>query len=233
MNPKLSLFLILGLIITNVFAAVESELAKETITEILAEPAFKHTREEFHWEYIGESSFKPELPKTDLSSFDWINLIAKLFELLLWVLLGTGIIFLIIYISRWLKLLPPLSNNNESDSVTANPEPHLLNQKIKDSLPIDIPKTAWELWQSGKTIIAVSLLYRGALSVLITREGLNINDSATESECLRKVKSNQPIEISVYFSELTHTWQNMAYAERLPSNIEVEQLCQEWQRYFG
>jgi len=227
---KNTCFLILCLvIITNTLSAVEPEQAKPTITEILAEPAFKHTREESRWQYIGESSAEPELPKIDSNSFNFINLIATLFEFLLWILLGAGIIFLIIYVSRWLK---PLRPHSDSDYV-ASPKPRRLNQEITDSLPMDIPKTAWEFWQAGQTIAAISLLYRGALSVLVTREGLMINDSATESECLRKVKSKQTIEISKYFIELTRTWQKLAYAGRLPSDIEAQRLCEEWQRYFG
>jgi hypothetical protein len=231
MKTKLSLFLYLIFGVTITFAAnLEPELAKQTITEVLAEPEFQHTREEYRWEYIGDSSSKPELPKIDSSSFNFLNFIARLLELLLWILLGAGIIFLIIYVSRWLKLLP--TPYNKSDSI-AKPKPRLLNQELTDKLPINIPQTAWEFWQSGKTVAAISLLYRGALSVLITREGLNINNSATENECLRKVKSKQPPEISKYFSELTRTWQKMAYAGSLPSDIEAQQLCQEWQRYFG
>lgn len=229
MKTKLSwfLYLILGLTIT--FAAnFEPELAKKTITEILAEPEFKHTREESRWQYIVESSSEPELP--EISSFHFVNFIARLFELLLWILLGAGIIFLIIYVSRWLKPSRPLSTNSD---YIANPKPRLLNQEIKDSLPMDIPKTAWEYWQSGKTVVAISLLYRGALSVLVTRYGLNINNSATENECLRKVKYNQPIEIYSYFFKLTRIWQKIAYAGRLPNDIEAQELCEEWQRYFG
>ena len=228
MKIKLSFFFILFCILANTFAAVEPELAKQTITEILAEPKFQHSREESRFQYIGDS--EPEQPEIN-SSFQFINVIATFFELLLWILLGAGIIFLIIYISRWIKPLSELSNN-EPDYI-ASPKTQLLNQEIKNSLPMDISKKAWEFWQSGDAVAAISLLYRGALSVLVTRDGLNINDSATESECLRKVKYKQPVDILSYFSGLTRTWQNMAYAGRLPSDIEAERLCKEWQQYFG
>ncbi len=230
MKTKLSFFLILCFCVINTVSAVEPELAKQTITEILSEPQFQHTREESSLEYIGKYNSKPELPEID-SSFQFVGVIATFFEFILWILLGTGIIFLIIYVSRWIKPLNPISNS-ESDYI-ASPHTRPLNQEIKQSLPIDISKKAWEFWESGDAVAAISLLYRGALSVLVTREGLNINDSATESECLRKVKYKQPVDISSYFSGLTRTWQNMAYAGRLPSDIEAQRLCKEWQRYFG
>ena len=235
MKNKLSWFLYFNLILglTTTFAAnVEPELAKQTITEILAEPTFKTTREEYRWQYIGESSSKYEPQTIEYNLLNFTHFIARLVELLLWILLGAGIIFLIIYISKRLNRLPQLSKSSKSDSIL-NPKPQLLNQDFKDNFPMDIPKTAWESWQSGERVAAISLLYRGAISVLVTRDGLNINDSATESECLRKVKSNQPIEISKYFSKLIRNWQQLAYAGRLPNDIEAQELCQEWQRYFG
>jgi hypothetical protein len=214
-------------------ALAQPEMAKQYITEILSQPEFQTTREESRWQYIGESSSQEKPERVDEStsmSFDFIGVIAQLFELVLWILLGVGIILFIIYGSRWLKHLRS-EKTAKSDYIAT---PRLLDKGFKNAfLPTDISQQAWTLWQSGEATAALSLLYRGALSVLTTRDGLSIDESATENECLRLVKSKQAFELTAYFSGLTRVWQNIAYAGRLPSDVEAQRLCREWQRYFG
>lgn len=226
MKSYLSLLLIICLTAPALAESpVAPKMAKQYIAEILSQPEFKTTREEYRWHYIGESS--PDTPPEPTSTAsNFISFIAQLFELLLWILLAVGIILLIIYGSPWLKKLRPPANPD----YTANP--HLLEEKLA-ILPTDIPQQAWKLWQSDNAVLAISLLYRGALSVLTTRDELTIDESATESECLRLVKYKQPIELSAYFSILTSTWQNIAYAGRQPSNVEAQRLCDQWQQYFS
>ncbi len=219
--------LILCLIATTALA--EPKKAKEYITEILSQPEFQTTREESRWRYIGESSIKEREPTEPISP-NFIGFIAQLFELLLWILLGVGIVLLIIYGSRWIGQLR-LQKTPKSDYTAT---PHLLEKGIKKALlPTNISQEAWKFWQSGEPLIAISLLYRGALSVLITRDELNIDDSATENECIRLVKQKQAVELTTYFSGLTRAWQKIAYAEQQPSDIEAQRLCEEWQQHFG
>jgi len=214
--------------------SADPKKAKDYINEILSQPAFKTSRQESHWRYIGEdtseSEKQEEIEKTLSTSSYMITFIAQLFELLLWILLGVGLLFLIIYGLRWFKPLQ-LQQTTQLQEYTATP--HRLDQiETKAVLPKDIAQQAWTLWQSGEASGALSLLYRGALSVLTTRDGIMIDDSATENECLRLVKSKQPIELSTYFSELTRAWQKLAYAQRIPSEAEAQQLCNEWPHYF-
>ncbi|MDM8557762.1 DUF4129 domain-containing protein [Candidatus Parabeggiatoa sp. HSG14] len=207
-------------------------MAKQYITEILLQSEFQTTREEYRWNYIGESGdiSLGEQNGESPGYYGFVKSIAQLFELLLWILLGVGIILLLIYSSRWLERLHP-QKIVKSDYT---PAPHLLAKNFKaDSLPTDISQQAWTLWESGKTSAAISLLYRGALSILMTRDGLNIHNSATENECLRLVRYKQSVELSAYFAGLTRIWQNIAYAKRLPNDIEAQNLCKEWQQYFG
>ncbi len=213
---------------------VDPEDAKQYIAEILSEPDFKTTREEYRWRYLGEWTTDETPERTEEStsvSFSFIGFIAQLFEFMLWILLGVGIIVLVIYGSRWIERWYP-RQSKQPDYVAT---PRLLNQEIiiGQISPKDISQQAWTLWQSGNPVAAISLLYRGALSVLRTREGLTINDSATENECLRLVKHQQPVELTGYFSSLTRAWQNLAYAKRPPSEIEAQRLCHEWPQYFG
>jgi hypothetical protein len=211
--------------------SVDSEI-KQHIVEILSQLEFKTSREEYRWNYIGESgdddislkeqSFEP-------GYYAVIKFIAQLFEILLWMLLGVGVILIVVYSSRWLERLKPQKSVQSDYTAT----PHLFTENFNvKGIPKDISQQAWTLWQSGKTSTAISLLYRGALSVLRTRDGLSIGDSATESECLRLVKYKQPVELTAYFSKLTRTWQSVAYAGRLPDDSEAQYLCKMWQQYF-
>jgi len=204
---------------------VDSKKAKQYITEILAQPEFKTTREETRLRYIGENSNEGISQELTPHSFNFINVIAQIFELLLWILLGIGIILLIVYSSRRWKRPQPTNQPKYS--------PHLVTEKAKTTLlSVNIPQQAWTLWQNGSERAAISLLYQGALAVLITRDGLLIEESATENECLRLVKYKQPLELSKYFSALSQVWQNIAYAKRQPNNEEMQQLCEEWQQHF-
>ncbi|KHD08776.1 hypothetical protein PN36_12945 [Candidatus Thiomargarita nelsonii] len=250
MKIYISLLIVYLSISSTVLATVDPKMAKQYIADILSQPEFKNTREEYRLKYIGEFSFKEGTEETlkegaqetlkegteetlkegtqeTLKPRTLENIgLAQVFELLLWILLAVGLIRVIIYVSPWLEQLRP------ADKTT---NPRLLDKEVKKaqmSLP-NISQQAWTFWQTGASRTAISLLYRGALSVLNTRNSLNIDDSATDSECLRRVKQTQAIELMNYFTGLTRVWQNIAYAGRLPTELEVQQLCQEWQVYFG
>jgi len=262
MKIYISLLMVYLSISSTVLATVDPKMAKPYIADILSQPEFKNTREEYRLEYIGEFSLKEGAQETlkegaqetlkegaqetlkegteetlkegtqktlKEGAEETQNIgLAQVLELLLWILLAVGLIRVIIYVSPWLEQLRPQKQGD-----TANPR--LLDKEVKKaqmSLP-NISQQAWTFWQTGASRTAISLLYRGALSVLNTRNGLNIDDSATESECLRRVKNTQAIELMNYFDGLTRVWQNIAYAGRQPSELEVQQLCQEWQVYFG
>ena len=220
---------ILFIICLNLSLVDDPKVVKQQIVEILTQPEFQDTREEFWWKYIGEDLTPDKtLPPSSEISFEFIGIIAKIFELLLWLIFSIGIILLIIYGSRWFKPLHPQKKDND---IPTNPQ--IWHSGVNIILPTNINQEAWTLWQSKQFSLALSLLYRGALSVLIKRDGLNIDDSATESECLRLIKSKQTVELTDYFSGLSRAWQNIAYAERKPSDVEAQQLCEEWKRYFG
>jgi len=246
MKSYISLLMVYLSISSTVLAqeTVDPKMAKQYIADILSQPEFKNTREEYRLEYIGELSLKEGAQETlkegaqetlkkgaqetlKPRSLENIGL-AQVFELLLWILLAVGLIRVIIYVSPWLEQLRP-----QKPTDTANPR--LLDKEVKKAQMImpNISQQAWTFWQSGSSRTAISLLYRGALSVLNTRDGLNIDDSATDSECLRVVKKTQTNELIIYFSGLSRVWQTIAYAGRLPTELEVQRLCQEWQVYFG
>jgi hypothetical protein len=96
-----------------------------------------------------------------------------------------------------------------------------------ESLPRDIPAAAMELWRVGRRQEALSLLYRGAISRLIANGGVEIAESDTESDCLRRVEAEAAAHAG-YFSGLTETWMRLAYGRTPPPEEAMRQLCESW-----
>ena len=97
-----------------------------------------------------------------------------------------------------------------------------------DSLPEDVPTTAWRWWNEGRRHEALALLYRGAISKVIEVGRVEIAESDTEGDCLRRVNQAGPVAHPGYFSGLTGSWIGLAYARTLPADVEVESLCRQW-----
>ena len=100
------------------------------------------------------------------------------------------------------------------------PPPALFGMALApDTLPADVPQAAQALAQQGKLREALSLLYRGALSELVHRRGVQLLASHTEGEAAR-------LAAMPYFAALVEAWRQCAYARRLPRADEVEALAQ-------
>lgn len=97
-----------------------------------------------------------------------------------------------------------------------------------ESLPDDIPGTAWKWWTEGRHQEAMSLLYRGAISRAVNAASVEIEPSDTEGDCLRRVKEAGATAQPAYFQGLTNTWIALAYGGRQPQSDEVRSLCQSW-----
>jgi hypothetical protein len=96
-----------------------------------------------------------------------------------------------------------------------------------ESLPPDIPAAAMELWRVGRRQEAMSLLYRGTISRLIATGGVEIAESDTESDCLRRVAAEAAAHAG-YFSGLTETWMRLAYGRSAPPDEAMQELCASW-----
>lgn len=100
------------------------------------------------------------------------------------------------------------------------------------SLPSDIPSAAKTLLSAGQQREAMSLLYRGALSRLVHRYGMEITDSATERQCVELVTLEQPKERIDVFALLTRYWLEVAYGRNGISDEQVSVLCEKWAPAF-
>lgn len=97
-----------------------------------------------------------------------------------------------------------------------------------ESLPDDIPAAAWELWKQGRHQEALGLLYRGTISRVIEISRVEIQESDTEGDCVKRVEAAGTPAHPEYFRGLTSAWTQLAYARLRPADREVESLCQRW-----
>jgi hypothetical protein len=97
-----------------------------------------------------------------------------------------------------------------------------------ETLPPDIPTVAWQLWQQGCHQEALGLLYRGSISRVVEMARLEIQESDTEGDCMRRVEQAGPAAHPDYFGRITGAWIRMAYAGVSPADDDVQRLCQHW-----
>jgi hypothetical protein len=97
-----------------------------------------------------------------------------------------------------------------------------------ESLPNDVPAAAWELWKQGRHRESLGLLYRGTISRAIEVSRVEIQESDTEGDCMKRVEEAGEPAHPAYFRGLTSAWTQLAYARLVPEDREVEALCQRW-----
>lgn len=97
-----------------------------------------------------------------------------------------------------------------------------------DTLPTDIPAAAWALWQQGRHQQSLGLLYRGSISRVMELGRVEIQESDTEGDCMRRVDSAGQVAHPGYFRGITRAWIRLAYAGISPPDTDVQLLCQQW-----
>lgn len=202
------------------------EEAKAIIKEVLATPEFETYIEIQQLQFIDED----EEEDLDFEGFD-LELgafLARLTEIIIWVLLGVSIILLYVHRQKWLRIFRP----EQPAPQTAAPET-LCGLDIRpESLPDDVAGAALALWHEGNQRKAMSLLYRGALAALVHQQGVAFSSSHTENDCLHILQPLASPGQYHHFQTLTHAWQQTAYAHRPPAEAQLISLCDCWNEYY-
>lgn len=192
---------------------------KQTIEEVKAHPDFTVHK------------VKERVPKPSSSSgsgwngpADWL---ITLGQLLLYLVLGAAVGFLLWLIWRYRHVFKR-GGLSLPGKRTPPPARVVMGMDVApESLPPDIPTAAMELWRVGRRQEAMSLLYRGSISRLIAASGVEIAESDTESDCVRRVVAEAPPHAG-YFSGLTEIWMSMAYGRTPPAEEAMRELCTRW-----
>lgn len=146
-------------------------------------------------------------------------------EILFWVIITGLVVWLVVYLVNNRHLF---ISRGTSKTPVKTPKVIMGMNITRESLPDDIVAAARAAWTAGDFKEALSLLYRGSLSWLVTRRQVPITDSDTEEDCLVQVlKDGEKIE-AAYFRRLTGAWVQVAYAVLPVSDAEMSTLCDQW-----
>ncbi len=209
-------------------AADDRMRSAEVIEAVLKDPVFGKTEERKVWALDFDLDADDEKPSD-------INLepLADLLSVLLWLAVAGVVAWLIVQAIRYnqrhaqpgLHLRPP--DTAHANEVTA------LGTNGQEALPRDVPGTVRDYLRQNRVRAAVALLYRASLAVLASRYGLELGESATEGECLRRVRKDRPDDESKDFAELTREWVRVAYADLPPGEARVMALLDAWIRHYA
>ena len=158
--------------------------------------------------------------------------LAETLRFVLWVLAVSLLLWIILNGRKWLiKLRPTTSTLPRHTSVAGldiRPE----------SLPPDISQSALDALANNNPREALSLLYRATLSRLFSEYPITLTVGATETECLRAVRSATSTQSDqehagvAYLGNITPMWISTAWAHRPPPKDEIKQAVIAWQNTF-
>lgn len=211
--------------------ATERELIREQIETIVADRDFGQWETRIRWVPKNATDAEEETlaEASDRHPLGWLgSLVGSLTELILWSALILGLGLLIAYRDRWLKYF-----TGSAVSANASPGARVSVLLDDDALPDDLPAKVAALWRAGHTTDASSLLYRGTLTLLDRRHNLRIEASATEGDCVRRVRRAADHALADYFARITRNWQSIAYAHAQPTDETVLALCEQWPLHMG
>jgi len=208
--------------------------AGAAMDEILAKPEFKiHTETEFRpvdepKEMPDWFDWWPEMPNW-FAGFPGLSLGfggVSLASGFVWILVGLAVAVVIVLLAKWLVALQAFGRGrgDTKEPVVAT----VMGMNVRqDSLPRDIVAAARKLLAAGDFQEAMALLYRGALSWLIHRAEVPIQESDTEGDCLDRVRQAEAVT-APYFEQLTRVWIAAAYGSRRAGGDDIERLLELW-----
>lgn len=205
-------------------AAAAPGSPEAAVQQVLARPEFPHTETTSHWRW----RFQRDEPDLPVPSLGVGALFGSLLEVLLWAALALAVVALVVVLLR--SRGPTRSAEAEEHAPVA-----VLGMGLDlrpESLPRNLADAALALWQAGRRLDALALLYRGALVDLITQRQMLLEEGATERDCLRLAAPILNPRATSYFIRLTGVWQEAAYAHRFPDDEVAGVLCRRWPEHF-
>jgi hypothetical protein len=198
-------------------ALAQEKDPKQEITEVLKAKEFGYERTVERWRPKPGPGEDRGDKKKDEKRGDGIfalgYALAKAAEVLLWIAAGA----LLAYALWWAARMMPRLRAPAAEPYRAPAALFGMNL-APETLPADVGAAAAALAREGKLRDALSLLYRGALSELVHKRGIQLLVSHTEDEAVRLARLP-------YFAVLVEVWLRCAYAQRAPAADEVERLA--------
>ncbi len=216
--------------------AVAQDPPQEVVDRVLSHEDFT-----IHYKTYKERVRNPKRSKSRSGFWDWLNKlggadvsglgvvmqvifgVVKILALLLLVAVIGLVAYHLLKGRNW-------SRDRLSQRQTKRPPPKMVMGMAvtKESLPEDILGEARRAWSSGQPRLALSLLYRGALTKLILENEMPIEEFYTEKECLKVVRANSNRTLADFFGDLTRSWSQVAYSDRQLADQRFQELCSVW-----
>ncbi|TVQ34823.1 MAG: hypothetical protein EA370_10080 [Wenzhouxiangella sp.] len=160
---------------------------------------------------------------------DW-DLSLPDFSALAWLLRAIAVLLLLagcVWLAlNWSRAMPALVDRRRPPG-SVRTEHHRLDRPA--SLSVDIPAAALAAWSDGQPRQALSLLYRGAVQILVPEQAAG---SSTEREVLHTLQSRSvPPETLAWMQRLVRAWQRTAWANQAPTDGEFTALHQAWREH--
>jgi len=200
---------------------------RQEIAEVLKAPEFPHYRETQRWE---PRDPRPAKESRDSSDGNWLRgigfALAKAAQVLFWALAACALAYALWWAAR---MLP------RGRAPAAGPyrvPASLFGMELApEKLPSDVAAAAAALARAGRVREALGLLYRGALSDLVHRRGVELLASHTEAEALAVACTKLNVPGGLYLETLVKAWRESAYARRDPAPRELERLAQDYRAF--
>jgi hypothetical protein len=208
-------------------SAAELSKVKTAVEETLKAPEFGTVERQSYWKYIGKDTEKKKSTPRGTRWLESFGLaLAQLLRVLAWVMAAVALAVILYWIVRRIEW-------DRSRVETYRPPDTLFGLDVRPtSLPRELAAAARDRARAGDLRGALSLLYRGALSVFLHRDRVEFRRGDTEGDCVRKVaRATEPATVS-YFSALVRAWEHIAYAKVPAAQDSVLALCDQWDAHF-
>jgi hypothetical protein len=199
---------------------------KEEIREVLKAKEFGYERESMRWQPRNPSEADKKSERSEREGWGGFGYaLARAVEVLLWVLAGAVLAYALWFLVRML----PRGGREPAPEPYRAPAALFGMDLAPESLPADVAAAAAALAREGRLREALGLLYRGSLSVLVHKRGVQLLASHTEAEVLQLSGR----EIHTYMEKLIDAWRQCAYAQRKPAAADIERLAQGYRVSFA
>lgn len=201
---------------------------RQQAQKILNGPEF-HRREQTRELVLRDWLKRDKKKQTEASAHEPLNLatVAQVAKALLTVALAIALLWLLWRGGQWLS--PRAARRSSGRGDRAVQEAQML-APAGTVLPERISDAARTAWQRGDTVLALSLLYRGAVRGLAEQHRIELPASATEGECLQLAKRSGKAVVNDGFAPIVRAWTALAYARRTPTDFDA--LLQTYRRCF-
>ncbi|MDR2638038.1 MAG: hypothetical protein LBB55_06845 [Zoogloeaceae bacterium] len=207
--------------------------ARRQAQAVLAEPDFGRMEEKTKWHWRKQGQKPDDPPRGSSGMWLWLEKLfgglAEFVRLALYGLIILALAACLVFLYRnldrfWPEALPQKDRRPET----------LFGLDLRpEALPADIPAAALAKAEAGHWIVALSLLYRGALVTLIERDRVVFHAGDTENLCLARVSGHVQGDVLAAFAALLAEWKAAAYAGRLPTLMRIRALCADWRAHFA